>query len=275
MVDPAGVSKPDGNGPKLSSICRLGACSDPIPLSRLINFWLKTFQDKKGIDEITRHMVMVLALFERNLLPLCSQAPRSFVELRFVLEPQDVVTIRGGVLQLDCQARSDRGLPSISWKKDGVLLSSVVDERRQQLANGSLLVQNVVHSRHHRPDEGAYQCLATLEGVGAIVSRTAKVTVAGEDGADLLSLWRESYIWTLSSYTAGSVLLAVKQNKIKEATAQSADAALALGSTIDLGVKLNIFQSRCHGLTLFVLERDCVSKTVMGPSGGMELGKRC
>ncbi|XP_047665587.1 netrin receptor DCC [Tachysurus fulvidraco] len=108
-----------------------------------------------------------------------SQAPRSFVELRFVLEPQDVVTIRGGVLQLDCQARSDRGLPNISWKKDGVLLSSVVDERRQQLANGSLLVQNVVHSRHHRPDEGAYQCLATLEGVGAIVSRTAKVTVAG------------------------------------------------------------------------------------------------
>ncbi|XP_058239534.1 netrin receptor DCC isoform X2 [Hemibagrus wyckioides] len=108
-----------------------------------------------------------------------SQTPRSFVELRFVLEPQDVVTIRGGVLQLDCQARSDRGLPSISWKKDGVLLSSVVDERRQQLANGSLLVQNVVHSRHHRPDEGAYQCLATLEGMGAIVSRTAKVTVAG------------------------------------------------------------------------------------------------
>lgn len=97
-----------------------------------------------------------------------------------MLEPQDAVTIRGGVLQLDCQAQSDRGLPSISWKKDGVLLSSVVDERRQQLTNGSLLVQNVLHSRHHRPDEGAYQCLATLEGVGAIVSRTAKVTVAGE-----------------------------------------------------------------------------------------------
>ncbi|XP_037389324.1 netrin receptor DCC isoform X2 [Pygocentrus nattereri] len=108
-----------------------------------------------------------------------SESPRGFVELRFVLEPQDVVTVRGGVLQLDCQARSDQGLPIISWKKDGVLLSSVVDERRQQLANGSLLVQNVVHSRHHRPDEGSYQCLATLEGVGAIVSRTAKVTVSG------------------------------------------------------------------------------------------------
>uniref|UniRef100_A0A8C1RA19 DCC netrin 1 receptor n=1 Tax=Cyprinus carpio TaxID=7962 RepID=A0A8C1RA19_CYPCA len=100
--------------------------------------------------------------------------------LRFVLEPQDAVTVRGGVLQLDCEARSDQGVPVISWKKDGVLLSAVVDERRQLLSNGSLLVQNVLHSRHHRPDEGSYQCLATLEGLGAIVSRTARVTVAGK-----------------------------------------------------------------------------------------------
>ncbi|KAG7477137.1 hypothetical protein MATL_G00090940 [Megalops atlanticus] len=108
-----------------------------------------------------------------------SEAPRGFVDLRFVLEPADTVTVRGGVLQLDCEARSDQGVPALAWKKDGVLLSTVVDERRRQLANGSLLVQNVVHSRHHRPDEGSYQCLASLEGVGAIVSRTAKVTVSG------------------------------------------------------------------------------------------------
>ncbi|XP_026099742.1 netrin receptor DCC isoform X4 [Carassius auratus] len=108
-----------------------------------------------------------------------SDARRSFVELRFVLEPQDSVTVRGGELQLDCEARSDQGVPVISWKKDGVLLSSLVDDRRRLLSNGSLLVQSVLHSRHHRPDEGSYQCLATLEGLGAIVSRTAKVTVAG------------------------------------------------------------------------------------------------
>ncbi|XP_063067047.1 netrin receptor DCC [Engraulis encrasicolus] len=115
-----------------------------------------------------------------------SDVPRGFVELRFVLEPLDTVTVRGGVLQLDCEAQSSEGGVStgatavtIAWKKDGVLLSAMVDERRQQLANGSLLVHNVVHSRHHRPDEGLYQCLASLEGVGAIVSRTAKVTVAG------------------------------------------------------------------------------------------------
>ncbi|KAK1787266.1 hypothetical protein P4O66_002777 [Electrophorus voltai] len=113
-----------------------------------------------------------------DVLEQGSARPRGFVELRFMLQPQDVVVVRGGILQLDCQARSDRGQPSISWKKDGVLLSSLVDERRQQLTNGSLLVQSVMHSRHHRPDEGSYQCLATLEGVGAIVSRTAKVTVS-------------------------------------------------------------------------------------------------
>ncbi|XP_073716401.1 netrin receptor DCC isoform X3 [Misgurnus anguillicaudatus] len=104
---------------------------------------------------------------------------RAFVELRFAMEPQDAVTVRGGFLQLDCQARSDQGVPIISWKKDGVLLSAVVDDRRRQLSNGSLLVQNIIHSRHHRPDEGSYQCLATLEGVGAIVSRTARVIVSG------------------------------------------------------------------------------------------------
>ena len=97
-----------------------------------------------------------------------------------MLEPLDTVTVRGGVLQLDCEAHSESGAPAIAWKKDGVLLSAMVDERRQQLANGSLLVHNVVHSRHHRPDEGLYQCLANLEGAGAIVSRTAKVTVAGK-----------------------------------------------------------------------------------------------
>uniref|UniRef100_A0A8C7M7Q0 DCC netrin 1 receptor n=1 Tax=Oncorhynchus kisutch TaxID=8019 RepID=A0A8C7M7Q0_ONCKI len=96
------------------------------------------------------------------------------------------VTLRGGVLQLDCEAQSDQGIPIIIWKKDGVLLSAVVDERRQQLPNGSLVVQNVVHSRHHRPDEGLYQCLARLDGVGAIVSRTAQLVVPTESVSSYL-----------------------------------------------------------------------------------------
>ncbi|KPP65595.1 hypothetical protein Z043_115976 [Scleropages formosus] len=109
-----------------------------------------------------------------------SETLRGFADLRFVLEPSDTTVMRGGLLQLDCQARSVQGAPLVAWRKDGVLLSALVDERRQQLNNGTLLVREVIHSRHHQGDEGGYQCLAWLEGVGAIVSRTAKVTVLGD-----------------------------------------------------------------------------------------------
>ncbi|NXV16018.1 DCC protein, partial [Cepphus grylle] len=104
---------------------------------------------------------------------------KTFTSLRFLTEPSDAVTMRGSNVLLNCIAESDRGAPVIKWKKDAVFLNLAVDERRQQLANGSLLIQNIVHSRHHKPDEGLYQCEASLEGIGAIISRTAKVVVAG------------------------------------------------------------------------------------------------
>ncbi|KFO95016.1 Netrin receptor DCC, partial [Calypte anna] len=103
---------------------------------------------------------------------------KPFTSLRFLAEPSDAVTMRGSNLVLNCRAESDRGTPVIKWKKDAVFLNLAVDERRQQLANGSLLIENIVHSRHHKPDEGLYQCEASLEGIGAILSRTAKVMVA-------------------------------------------------------------------------------------------------
>ncbi|XP_068782014.1 netrin receptor DCC isoform X3 [Struthio camelus] len=104
---------------------------------------------------------------------------KGFTSLRFLTEPSDAVTMRGSNVLLNCAAESDQGAPVIKWKKDAVFLNLAVDERRQQLANGSLLIQNIVHSRHHKPDEGLYQCEASLEGIGAIISRTAKVMVAG------------------------------------------------------------------------------------------------
>uniref|UniRef100_A0A8C5RJF0 Ig-like domain-containing protein n=1 Tax=Laticauda laticaudata TaxID=8630 RepID=A0A8C5RJF0_LATLA len=97
-----------------------------------------------------------------------------FTTLHFLIEPSDVITTRGTNVLLNCTAESDQGFPVIKWKKDGVFLNLAVDERRQQFSNGSLLIQNIVHSRHHKPDEGLYQCEASLEGTGAIISRTAK-----------------------------------------------------------------------------------------------------
>uniref|UniRef100_A0A672UIW2 Netrin receptor DCC n=1 Tax=Strigops habroptila TaxID=2489341 RepID=A0A672UIW2_STRHB len=104
---------------------------------------------------------------------------KAFTALKFLTEPSDAVTMRGSNVLLNCVADSDQGAPVIKWKKDAIFLNLAVDERRQQLANGSLLIQNIVHSRHHKPDEGLYQCEASLEGIGAIISRTAKVMVAG------------------------------------------------------------------------------------------------
>ncbi|NWI48568.1 DCC protein, partial [Picathartes gymnocephalus] len=99
--------------------------------------------------------------------------------LRFVREPSDAVVSRGADVVLECAAESEGGIPAIRWKKDGELLDLEADERRQQLANGSLWIRNVLHSRHHKPDEGVYQCLAVLQDRGAIGSRPAKVAVAG------------------------------------------------------------------------------------------------
>jgi len=68
----------------------------------------------------------------------------------------------------------------ISWRKDGIPLAGLVDDRRHQLPNGSLVVRDVVHAHRHQPDEGGYQCLASVEGLGTIASRIAHVVVAGE-----------------------------------------------------------------------------------------------
>ncbi|XP_019522685.1 PREDICTED: netrin receptor DCC-like [Hipposideros armiger] len=91
---------------------------------------------------------------------------KAFTSLHFLSEPSDAITMRGGNVLLNCSAESDRGVPVITWKKDGIHLSLGMDERKQQLPNGSLLIQNILHSRHHKPDEGLYQCEASLGDSG-------------------------------------------------------------------------------------------------------------
>ena len=49
---------------------------------------------------------------------------------------------------------------------------------RYKLENGSLYFENVEHSYAHRPDEGMYQCKATVRTQGTIVSRKARLQVA-------------------------------------------------------------------------------------------------
>ncbi|XP_072408881.1 neogenin-like isoform X6 [Chiloscyllium punctatum] len=103
---------------------------------------------------------------------------RTFTPFYFTVEPADTVAIRGASVILNCSVFAEPRA-KIEWRKDGTFLNLVSDERRQMLPEGSLLIRSVVHSKHHKPDEGFYQCVATIDSLGTIVSRTAKVTVAG------------------------------------------------------------------------------------------------
>lgn len=103
---------------------------------------------------------------------------RTFTPFYFLVEPLDVLSVRGASVIMNCSAHCETP-PKIEWKKDGTFLNLVSDDRRQLLPDGSLLINSVVHSKHNKPDEGYYQCVATVDSLGTIVSRTAKLTVAG------------------------------------------------------------------------------------------------
>uniref|UniRef100_A0A4W6F121 Contactin-3 n=1 Tax=Lates calcarifer TaxID=8187 RepID=A0A4W6F121_LATCA len=114
--------------------------------------------------------------------PVCplGSAAQPFIPFWFTVEPQDTLAIRGNAAVLNCSAHSDAATPArIEWKKDGTFMSLVSDERRHILPDGSLFFTHVVHSKHNKPDEGTYQCVATIDNLGSISSRTARLSVAG------------------------------------------------------------------------------------------------
>ncbi|KAM6979590.1 neogenin 1a [Aplochiton taeniatus] len=98
----------------------------------------------------------------------------------FTVEPSDTLALRGAPALLNCSTHSDDATPArVEWKKDGTFMSLASDERRRILPDGSLLITSVVHSKHNKPDEGVYQCVATIDSLGSIASRTARLSVAG------------------------------------------------------------------------------------------------
>uniref|UniRef100_A0A673G3F6 Neogenin-like n=1 Tax=Sinocyclocheilus rhinocerous TaxID=307959 RepID=A0A673G3F6_9TELE len=113
-------------------------------------------------------------LFEESL----TFARANFSPFRFSTEPSDTLAVRGAPTLLNCSVHNESPA-KIEWKKDGSFLSLASDDRRQVLAEGSLLISSVVHSKHNKPDEGVYQCVATIDNLGTIISRTARLNVAG------------------------------------------------------------------------------------------------
>uniref|UniRef100_A0A673ND50 Neogenin 1a n=1 Tax=Sinocyclocheilus rhinocerous TaxID=307959 RepID=A0A673ND50_9TELE len=118
------------------------------------------------------YSVLILSSF------FIGSAVRNFSPFQFSMEPSDTLAVRGAPTLLNCSIHSE--FPAkIEWKKDGSFLSLASDDRRQVLADGSLLISSVVHSKHNKPDEGVYQCVATIDNLGTIISRTARLSVAG------------------------------------------------------------------------------------------------
>lgn len=122
---------------------------------------------------------------------------RTFTPFYFLVEPMDILSVRGASVIMNCSSYCETP-PKIEWKKDGTLLNLVSDDRRQLLPDGSLLINSVVHSKHNKPDEGYYQCVATVESLGSIVSRTAKLTVAGKDLVFSSSTTMSTIMWMCS-----------------------------------------------------------------------------
>ncbi|XP_072528376.1 neogenin isoform X8 [Salminus brasiliensis] len=105
-------------------------------------------------------------------------AVRTFTPFRFSVEPVDTLAVRGLSAVLNCSVSSEAPV-RVEWKKDGTFPNLAADDRRRLLPDGSLLISSVVHSKHNKPDEGVYQCVATIDNLGTISSRTARLTVAG------------------------------------------------------------------------------------------------
>ncbi|XP_011874494.1 PREDICTED: neogenin [Vollenhovia emeryi] len=101
--------------------------------------------------------------------------------LDFTTVPRDVVVEQGGPARLDCEAQSVFGTPSIHWRTDdGQPITFIGDSYRSQLANGSLYINSVYAASAELT--GSYQCLASIDNVGSIVSRAATIKLASLPG---------------------------------------------------------------------------------------------
>ncbi|XP_033610053.1 neogenin-like isoform X2 [Cryptotermes secundus] len=113
-----------------------------------------------------------------GILSLLTLVVHGVSELELTVEPQDTVVVPGNAAIFNCAAASSiPGVtPTIRWREDGQFLSSIGDQYRSQLSNGSLYITTMFPEQQGL--KGDYQCVATLDSVGSIVSRTARLRIA-------------------------------------------------------------------------------------------------
>ncbi|KAG1673521.1 Neogenin [Nymphon striatum] len=128
-----------------------------------------------GLDDV----LGAAAVMVRALVAVAAMiaSDKEFSDFKFIVEPSDAIVVRDKPAQLDCAAQGTPK-PTIEWKRDSLFMSFVGETRRKILPNGTLYFETIVHSRSERPDEGVYQCVANIDSIGTIVSRSVKLQVA-------------------------------------------------------------------------------------------------
>ncbi|CAO1297536.1 unnamed protein product [Diamesa hyperborea] len=135
--------------------------------------------------------------------------------LEFTIEPSDAVVPEGSSVLLQCAGRTHKqalhikdgkSSPNIRWRgPDGQDIGIVGDTFRTQLTNGSLYISSVDENRGLT---GAYQCLLSVDGIGTIVSRSARLTIAAlpevnqESNEIYLFLGQTAYLKCISSLSS-------------------------------------------------------------------------
>ncbi|XP_072152438.1 neogenin isoform X4 [Bemisia tabaci] len=101
--------------------------------------------------------------------------------IQFIEEPKDAIVAPGHSVLLDCVAHAEDGSsPNIKWRSsDGQYLMLQPDDNSKTLGNGSLVLSNVFFGQEGCSQaREEYQCVASSEKYGTIVSRTASVIAA-------------------------------------------------------------------------------------------------
>ena len=89
--------------------------------------------------------------------------------------PRQLVVNSNQQVVIPCKYNTEPGKqPDIRWKKDGLLLD-LPSRGRRLLSNGSLVVEG-----GEAGSAGSYRCVASLPGVGTILSTVTQVEPAGE-----------------------------------------------------------------------------------------------
>ncbi|XP_044590608.1 neogenin isoform X1 [Cotesia glomerata] len=144
--------------------------------------------------------------------------------LDLIVEPEDVIVEPGGAARLDCQASStvyDASAINIQWRtEDGQMVNFIGDSYRSQLANGSLYISSVYADNSELT--GGYQCLVTVENVGAVVSKIATISLLSqlpafkEEPRDIAVSLKQTAFFSCSLLTTKSLENRVKIQWLKD-----------------------------------------------------------